>query len=67
MSTASMTDAITRLCCDDDGQDLVEYALLTGFVAIVGALAFSVLEDAIANGYIQWDEAEQDLWEPNDP
>ncbi|HKY20076.1 MAG TPA: hypothetical protein VJM31_02555 [Vicinamibacterales bacterium] len=52
---------------DDGGQDLVEYALLTVFVALVGALAFPFLQDSIRDGYISWDDAEQDLWEPRNP
>ena len=52
---------------DEGGQDLVEYALLTVFVAIVGALTFDVLENAIGNAYTNWDAGEQDLWEPNNP
>jgi Flp pilus assembly pilin Flp len=52
---------------DEVGQDLVEYALLTVFVAVVGAMTFDVLEDAIGNAYVEWDTGEQDLWEPNDP
>jgi len=52
---------------DEGAQDLVEYALLTVFVAIVGAMTFDVLENAIGNAYTNWDTGEQNLWEPNDP
>ena len=52
---------------DEGAQDLVEYALLTVFVAIVGAMTFDVLENAIGSAYTNWDTGEQNLWEPNDP
>jgi Flp pilus assembly pilin Flp len=52
---------------DEGAQDLIEYALLTVFVAIVGAMTFDVLENAIGNAYANWDAGEQNLWEPNDP
>ena len=52
---------------DEGAQDLVEYALLTVFVAIVGAMTFQVLENALGSAYTNWDTGEQDLWEPNNP
>lgn len=58
---------VAYLILDDGGQDLVEYALLTVFVAIVGAMTFDLVEAAIGNAYVEWDTGEQDLWEPNDP
>jgi Flp pilus assembly pilin Flp len=67
ISITSMKAVFWEFWCSDDGQDMVEYAFLTGFVAIVGALAFNALEAAIRNGYISWDTAEQNLWEPEDP
>lgn len=51
----------------DEANDIVEYALLTVFVALVAAFAFNVLQDAIADGYVNRDTAEQDLWEPENP
>jgi len=52
---------------DEDGQDLVEYAFLTVFVALVGGLAFNLLETTIQTVYTGWDSAEQDRWRPPDP
>ena len=62
-----MKEAAWRLFRSEEGQDLVEYALLTVFVAMVGALAFSFLEGAMGNAYNSWDTTEQNLWEPEDP
>ena len=67
MDRTSLQAVIARLIRDENGQDLVEYALLTVFVAIVGAMSFDILEGAIGSAYEQWDTNEQNLWEPNDP
>jgi Flp pilus assembly pilin Flp len=58
---------LRQLVLGDRGQDLVEYALLAVFVALVGAAGWAAIENAIQNGYIAWDTAEQDLWEPPNP
>lgn len=52
---------LTRLFREDGGQDLVEYALLVGFVAFVGIAGWAAIQDAIAAGYTWWDTADQDL------
>ena len=62
-----MKDFLRDLIRDESGQDLVEYALLTVFVAIVGALSFNLITDALGNSYPQWDAHEQNLWMPQDP
>jgi Flp pilus assembly pilin Flp len=39
-----MTNLITRvraLLCDEEGQDLIEYALLAGLIALVSTLALT--------------------------
>jgi Flp pilus assembly pilin Flp len=38
-----------RLVCHDEGQDLVEYALLCTFIAIICVIAVNALGDAISN------------------
>ena len=55
-----------RLIRDDEGQDLVEYALLTGLVAVGIAIAMptrTALRD-IYNGLV---DNVADLWEPPAP
>lgn len=51
----------------DEAQDLVEYALLTAFVALACLAGLSVLQNAIGQGYVNWDTAEQNLWVPPPP
>jgi Flp pilus assembly pilin Flp len=58
---------LVRLVCDDNGQDLVEYAFLCAFVALVTAAGWAAVRDALASTYGVLDTAEQDLWKPPDP
>jgi len=55
------------LVVEDQGQDLVEYALLGAFIAFAGLAAFSAIQTAVAQGYVYWDLTEQSLWEPPNP
>jgi Flp pilus assembly pilin Flp len=34
-----MSDAVRRLVSDEDGQDLIEYGLIAGFISVVCYLA----------------------------
>ena len=52
---------------DEQGQDLVEYALLGAFVAIATMVGLKVITDAMGPRYILWDNGEQNLWEPPPP
>lgn len=56
-----MTEIFARLGTDEDGQDVVEYALLVAFVGIAAVAAWLAIQNAIANGYSGWDGADQDL------
>jgi Flp pilus assembly pilin Flp len=63
----SILHVITRLCGDDDGQDLIEYALLTATFGMAALAGWNAMEGAIRNAYASWDTAVQILWEPQDP
>ena len=58
--------AVIRLFTDDDGQDLVEYALLTGIVALAAAIALPAA-GALGDIYETWNDNIQNLWEPPPP
>ena len=58
---------LTRLSADDFGQDLVEYALLTGAVAFAGAVAAPFIGDAIEFAYGTWVDGTNNLWQSPDP
>ncbi|MGE4054715.1 MAG: Flp family type IVb pilin [Vicinamibacterales bacterium] len=66
-AAGSLHALLVRLATEEEGQDLAEYAFLTAFVGLSCVLAYSFIEDAIAAGYVRWDQAEQDLWEPPPP
>ena len=56
-----------RFFKQDDGQDLVEYALLTAFVGLASLGAFDLLGGAIRATYTAWDAGINALWEPPAP
>jgi Flp pilus assembly pilin Flp len=58
--------ASRRLLVDDDGQDLIEYALLTGIVVAVALVALP-LADELGDIYETWNSSVNDLWEPPPP
>lgn len=58
---------LRALPADDRGQDLVEYALLTGAIGLTAAATWPLIVDALGNAYQAVDAATQDLWEVPDP
>jgi Flp pilus assembly pilin Flp len=63
----AMLMLLKRLIVEQDGQDLIEYALLTGAIGFAGAVAFDALGDAINSTYTSWDTSVNDLWEVPNP
>ncbi len=62
-----MKRLLRRLWCHDDGQDVVEYALLTASVGLMGIAAWPLITAGIAAAYQRFDTDIQDLWETPDP
>lgn len=62
-----MTQTLWCLAIDDEGQDLLEYALLTGVVALATVAGVNAFGTAINTTYLSWDAAQQALWEPQAP
>jgi Flp pilus assembly pilin Flp len=62
-----MLPILLRLMRDDDGQDVVEYALLTAAIGIVGVASWPLIEVGIKNGYKSINRRTQDAWEVPDP
>ena len=58
---------LSELATEEQGQDLLEYALLGAFVAILTMAGLRLIEGTIGDKYIDWDLDEQDLWRPPDP
>jgi Flp pilus assembly pilin Flp len=47
---------LRQLARDDAGQDLIEYALLTGLIAIAGILLFPAIQSRMADAYQDWND-----------
>ena len=62
-----MDDLLLRLLNDEDGQDVVEYALLTASIGIMGIATWPLIAIAIGQTYQEFDTDTQDLWEVPDP
>jgi Flp pilus assembly pilin Flp len=58
---------VARLLAEDEGQDLIEYALLTGAVAVGAMLIFPVIRTRMAAAYLAWNAGVQAIWEPPPP
>ena len=56
-----------RLLVEDDGQDLVEYALLTAFFGLCAVAAWASLRDALGLSYSGTTSGVQTIWEPPPP
>jgi Flp pilus assembly pilin Flp len=66
-ATHHMGRLLRRLARDDGGQDLIEYALLTGIIAIAGILLFPTIQSKMANAYQDWNDNAQAIWETPPP
>jgi len=56
-----------RLVFAVNGQDMVEYALLTMFIGFAGAAAWNAMQAGLGNAYQSFSSAVWNLWEPADP
>jgi Flp pilus assembly pilin Flp len=65
-------DALEKLIADEAGQDLVEYALLTAFLAFAGYIVLTALGVDILDTYQSWVDplrpgSTPTLWDPPPP
>jgi Flp pilus assembly pilin Flp len=58
---------IVRLVVDERGQDLVEYALISGIVGIAGFLLIPAIADRMGTAYANWQSQAHAAWEPCPP
>ena len=56
-----------QFCRDESGQDLIEYALLTGIVTVSSILIFASIQNKMKAAYISWESTGQENWEPMNP
>lgn len=67
MNRTRIGRGIIRLLEDEGGQDLIEYALLTGAITF-GSLAFVLLMQLVMRSqYVLWQAGAQAAWEPCPP
>jgi Flp pilus assembly pilin Flp len=62
-----ISQLLKRLVEEDTGQDLIEYALLTGAVGFAGVVGINALGAAINSTYSSWDTNVNGLWETPPP
>jgi Flp pilus assembly pilin Flp len=48
---------------EDEGQDLIEYALIAAFLALVSVAAIGVFRSAIGTTYTSWNTNNNNNWE----
>ena len=62
-----MKNLLVRFVREDEGQDLVEYALLTSVIGFASVATFPVILNAIGTVYGTWETSMNTLWEPANP
>ena len=62
-----MKALLVKLFRSDNGQDVIEYALLTAGVGFAGLAAWPAIVDSLGVAYAALDQQTQDLWEPPNP
>jgi Flp pilus assembly pilin Flp len=62
-----LSACVVHLLTDDDGQDLVEYALLSGIVGVGSMLLLPIIATAMHDAYVSWHTAAHTAWEPCPP
>ena len=66
----SWTDLLRGFFRGDEGQDLVEYALITAFIGIVGYLVLRAIGVEVFNTYSSWLSPASGVpsrWDPPEP
>jgi Flp pilus assembly pilin Flp len=56
-----MWGCLRELVVSEDGQDLIEYALLSAFIGVCAILAWQNIPLAIEAVYLSWDGSVQNL------
>jgi Flp pilus assembly pilin Flp len=62
-----MNSLLVRFVAEECGQDLIEYALLTTFIGLAGALGLDLIKLAINSTYFSWNTGINNLSQPPDP
>ena len=62
-----MKALLRKLVWSEHGQDLIEYALLTGGVGLAGLGTWPLIVNSLGTAYAALDSQTQDLWVPPNP
>lgn len=60
-------ELMKQLWLEDEGQDLLEYGILTGIVITIGVVIFTTINTKMGNAYITWGNQIEDRWIPDAP
>ena len=58
---------LRRFVVETDGQDMIEYALVTTFIGFAGAAAWTAVQTSLGNAYNGFETGVWGLWAPADP
>jgi pilus assembly protein Flp/PilA len=58
---------VARLVVDEDGGDLIEYALIAALIGMATVVGMDTLETAMNAAYGSWDTTNHGLWQPPPP
>jgi Flp pilus assembly pilin Flp len=62
-----MNDLLRKLIVREEGQDILEYALLTASIGLAGAATWPLVSQALGTAYSTLDSQTQNLWAPPNP
>ena len=58
---------LKALAIETEGQDLIEYALLTTFIGLIGVVAWGAMRVNLGLAFNGFNTAVWNLWMPDDP
>lgn len=62
-----MPSCLKRAAADEQGQDLIEYALLSALIGLVSVAVWGLIETRLGNAYSGYDANTQAIWASPDP
>ena len=67
MQSTHIVRRVVQLVEDEGGQELIEYALLTGAITFGGLVFVMLMQIVMRDQYLLWQAGAQALWEPCPP
>jgi Flp pilus assembly pilin Flp len=62
-----MLRSLGRLVREEQGSDLIEYALLATLIALVGVAGMNAISGALNTAYFSWDASNEAIWQVPPP